>query len=105
MALIHAIALRRGLGAILAEGDTAGPAAVLGNKFLDLAVQSKGVELPAHDPRTKAMLGLGYAISPIGPSTEVVEHDTDFDETAPVWMIHQNHTMGGPQADESGYSG
>ncbi|WP_319476351.1 aldehyde ferredoxin oxidoreductase C-terminal domain-containing protein [Marispirochaeta aestuarii] len=93
LALIHAIALRRGLGAILAEG-TQRAAAVLGNKFLDLAVQSKGVELPAHDPRTKAMLGLGYAISPIGPSTEVVEHDTDFDETAPVWMIHQNHTMG-----------
>ncbi|MDZ7838090.1 MAG: aldehyde ferredoxin oxidoreductase C-terminal domain-containing protein [Actinomycetota bacterium] len=42
----------------------------------------KGMELPFHEPRIKQMLGLGYAVSPIGPYYTVVEHDTDFDFNA-----------------------
>ncbi len=57
---IEAIALRRGVGDLLAEGSlraakTLGPAAV------DLTVTVKGQELPAHMPQHKRSLGLIYA--------------------------------------------
>ncbi len=40
---------------------------------------SKGVELPPFDPRVQPNLGLGYAVAPIGPRYDIVEHDLDFD--------------------------
>jgi aldehyde:ferredoxin oxidoreductase len=39
---------------------------------------SKGVELPPFDPRVQPNLGLGYAVAPIGPRYDIVEHDLDF---------------------------
>ena len=45
----------------------------------DTAMTSKGVELPPFDPRVQPNLGLAYAVSPIGPRYDTVEHDLDFD--------------------------
>ena len=46
------------------------------------AMTSKGVELPPFDPRVQPNLGLAYAVSPIGPRYDAVEHDLDFDPVA-----------------------
>jgi len=43
------------------------------------AMTSKDVELPPFDPRVQPNLGLAYAVAPIGPRYDVVEHDLDFD--------------------------
>jgi aldehyde:ferredoxin oxidoreductase len=45
----------------------------------ETAMTSKGVELPPFDPRVQPNLGLGYAVAPIGPRYDIVEHDLDFD--------------------------
>ncbi|MER5627444.1 aldehyde ferredoxin oxidoreductase N-terminal domain-containing protein [Streptosporangium sp. NPDC002544] len=45
----------------------------------DHAMASKGVELPPFDPRVQPNLGLGYAVAPIGPRYDIIEHDLDFD--------------------------
>jgi aldehyde:ferredoxin oxidoreductase len=91
--LLEMIAFRTGIGDVLAEG-TKRASEKIGKGTHGFAMQSKGVELPTHDPRAKGMVGLGYAVSPIGPCTEVVEHDTDFDDAAPAWMIEHNKTVG-----------
>jgi aldehyde:ferredoxin oxidoreductase len=72
---IEAIALRRGIGDLLAEGSlraakTLGPAAV------DLTVTAKGQEFPAHMPQHKRSLGLIYAVNPFGADHQSSEHDT-----------------------------
>lgn len=72
---IEAIALRRGVGDLLAEGSlraatTLGPAAV------DLTVTVKGQELPAHMPQHKRSLGLIYAVNPFGADHQSSEHDS-----------------------------
>jgi aldehyde:ferredoxin oxidoreductase len=71
---IEAIARRRGLGDLLAEGSlraaqTLGPAAV------DLTVTVKGQELPAHMPQHKRSLGLIYAVNAFGADHQSSEHD------------------------------
>jgi aldehyde:ferredoxin oxidoreductase len=72
---IEVIALRRGVGTLLAEGSlraaqTLGPAAV------DLTVTVKGQELPAHMPQHKRSLGLIYAVNPFGADHQSSEHDS-----------------------------
>jgi aldehyde:ferredoxin oxidoreductase len=72
---IEAIALRQGVGDLLAEGSlraaqTIGPAAV------DLTVTSKGQEFPAHMPQHKRSLGLIYAVNPFGADHQSSEHDS-----------------------------
>ena len=42
------------------------------------AMTSKDVELPPFDPRVQPNLGLAYAVAPIGPRYDIVEHDLDF---------------------------
>jgi aldehyde:ferredoxin oxidoreductase len=44
-----------------------------------IPVTSKGVAVPPFDPRVQPNLGLAYAVSPIGPRYDIVEHDLDFD--------------------------
>src|SRR5262249_4212457 len=72
---IEAIAYRRGIGDLLAEGSlraakTLGPAAV------DLTVTVKGQELPAHMPQHKRSLGLIYAVNAFGADHQSSEHDS-----------------------------
>jgi aldehyde:ferredoxin oxidoreductase len=76
--LAEAVALREGPGAWLAEGvqraaDRFGPDAAR------LAMHVKGLELPPFDPRASAGQALAYAVSPVGPRYDMVEHDIDFD--------------------------
>ena len=75
--LIYSIINRKNIGKILADGVKLASKKISGSE--DFAMHVKGMEIPSHDPRTKQMLGLGYAVSPIGPYYTVVEHDTDFD--------------------------
>ncbi len=59
-ALFEDIAFRRGIGAELAEGSRR-----LSEKYggTDFAIQSKGLELAAYEPRRAVGQGLGYAVS------------------------------------------
>ena len=45
----------------------------------DAPMVSKRVEIPPFDPRAQPNLGLGFAVAPIGPRYDIVEHDLDFD--------------------------
>ncbi len=72
---IHLIARRRGIGNLLAEGVRRA-AGVIGGEAPLFALHVKGQELPMHDPRGKAGVGLGYAVSETGADHLVAYHDT-----------------------------
>jgi len=72
---IEAIALRRGVGDLLAEGSLRA-ATTLGPSAVDLTVTVKGQELPAHMPQHKRSLGLIYAVNPFGADHQSSEHDS-----------------------------
>jgi len=58
--LIKMIAFREKIGDLLAEGVRIA-SEKLGNNSKKFAIHCKGLELPAHDPRTFSSLALGYA--------------------------------------------
>ncbi|MGI6129571.1 MAG: aldehyde ferredoxin oxidoreductase family protein [bacterium] len=60
--LIHLIAKREGLGALLALGTRAA-AEKLGGLAQEYAIHVKGLEFPAHDPRAYNSIAVGYATS------------------------------------------
>lgn len=72
---LEAIALRRGVGDLLAEGSLRA-AQTLGSAAVDLTVTVKGQELPAHMPQHKRSLGLIYAVNPFGADHQSSEHDS-----------------------------
>jgi aldehyde:ferredoxin oxidoreductase len=72
---IEAIALRRGVGDLLAEGSVRA-ARKLGDAAMDLTVHVKGQEFPAHMPQHKRSLGLIYAVNPFGADHQSSEHDS-----------------------------
>jgi len=72
---IEAIALRRGVGDLLAEGSLRA-ATRLGPAAVDLTVTVKGQELPAHMPQHKRSLGLVYAVNAFGADHQSSEHDS-----------------------------
>lgn len=76
--LAEAIVTRTGEGDLLAEG-VARAAAALGPATLPYALHSKGIEIPPFDPRGSHGLALAYAVHPLGPRYDGVEHDIDFD--------------------------
>lgn len=90
--MIERIARREGLGDILAEGVMRA-ANRIGKGSEKYAMHTKGLELPMHEPRAKGMLGMSYAVSPIGADHVVVEHDTDFDFRAPEIYIDQMKSL------------
>lgn len=59
-ALVKMIANRKGIGDILAEG-TRRAAGRLGPRAKEFAMHGKGLEVPAHDPRSGKALGITYA--------------------------------------------
>ena len=75
LAAVHLIGQRRGIGDLLAEGSRRAAEAIGGEAPL-LAVHVKGQELSMHDPRGKAGVGLGFAVSEIGADHLVAYHDT-----------------------------
>jgi aldehyde:ferredoxin oxidoreductase len=65
LAAIEMIAERRGFGDIMAQGVRA-TAARIGGDSERFAMQVKGLEFPAYDPRGAFGAGLSYAVSPRG---------------------------------------
>jgi aldehyde:ferredoxin oxidoreductase len=74
---VEMIARREGFGDLLAEG-VARMSAKLGPQTEPLNLTVKGQELPMHEPRLKPVLGLGYAVAPMGADHEANVHDTDY---------------------------
>jgi aldehyde:ferredoxin oxidoreductase len=72
---------RTGAGAVLA-GGVARAARVLGPETQPYALHCKGIEMCTFDPRGNQGLALSYAVHPLGPRYDGVEHDIDFD---PEW--------------------
>lgn len=64
-AAIAAIAERRGIGALLAEGSRRA-AVEVGGGSMDWAMHVKGLELPGYEPRSLKTMALGLAVSPRG---------------------------------------
>jgi len=62
MELLHQIAKKEGIGAILSEG-TREAARRLGKGTEEFSVEVKGLELPMHDPRGHHGMGLAYMTS------------------------------------------
>ena len=60
LAMLEKICKREGLGSILAEG-TRRAAPLIGTGAEKLAIEVKGLEVPAHDPRAHNFLALAYA--------------------------------------------
>ncbi len=83
--LIPKIALREGIGDLLAEG-TADMAEKLGGDAPNYAMAVKNQALPMHEPRFKRGLGIGYAVSPTG-----ADH------------MHSLHDAGLENPDEDGF--
>ena len=69
---------RSGFGAVLADG-VARAAAASGPETKRYALHCKGIELCGFDPRGSQGLALAYAVHPLGPRYDSVEHDIDFD--------------------------
>jgi len=67
VALVGKIARREGIGDLLAEG-TMRVAARIGKGAEAFAINAKGLELPAYEPRGAKSLGFNYATSNIGGS-------------------------------------
>jgi aldehyde:ferredoxin oxidoreductase len=65
LAAIPAIARRRGIGALLAEGSRRAAIAT-GDNSGYWAMHVKGLELPGYDPRSLKTMALGLAVSPRG---------------------------------------
>lgn len=71
--LVETIALRRGIGDVLAEGSRrAAERLGKGHEFL---ITCKGSEPPAHNPHAKRSLALIYAVNPFGADHQSSEHD------------------------------
>lgn len=77
--LVRMIALRQGLGDLLAEG-TRRMARIVGKGSVEFAMNVKGLELPAYDPRAAKICGLGYVTANRGG-----DHITGFIE-APAFI-------------------
>ena len=75
------IALRRGLGNVLAEGARRA-ADRIGGEAPRYAMHVKGLEMVPFEPRSQTNLALGYAVAPIGPRYDTCEHDWDYDTEA-----------------------
>jgi len=74
---IEMMARSRGFGAKM-SGGVQRLAAEVGRGSEELAMHVKGVELPMHEPRLKAGMGLGYAVAPVGADHMMDIHDTSY---------------------------
>jgi aldehyde:ferredoxin oxidoreductase len=74
---VEMIGRREGFGQVLAEG-VARMSARLGPATQPFNMTVKGQELPMHEPRLKQVLGVGYAVAPVGADHMMNVHDTAF---------------------------
>lgn len=89
--LVEAIAFRRGLGNLLAEGSWRA-AQGIGQEALSYAMHVKGQELPMHEPRWKMGMGLGYALSVTGADHMHNIHDNMY--TKPGSALEDLRSLG-----------
>lgn len=80
---VELIARREGFGDVMAEG-VARMSARFGPRTDPLNLTVKGQELPMHEPRLKHLLGLGYAVAPVGADHEMNVHDTEYVADGPA---------------------
>jgi aldehyde:ferredoxin oxidoreductase len=73
--LVDMIGKREGIGDLLAEGSMRA-AERIGKGASKYAINVKGLEVPAHEPRRKRGLAIGYAVSPTGADHEHNLHDS-----------------------------
>ncbi len=73
---VEKIALRQGIGDLLANG-TRKAAEIMGKGAMKFAMHVKGVEIPYHEPRYKQGLGLHYSVHGAG-----ADHNTGFMDDA-----------------------
>ncbi|MDD4875553.1 MAG: aldehyde ferredoxin oxidoreductase family protein [Dehalococcoidales bacterium] len=100
--IIELIARRQGIGNLLAEG-TARAAKKIGKGAEDFAMHVKGVEIPMHEPRLKAVLGLGYVVNPHGADHCANLHDTMLSQEGPPLERFKSLGILGPlPADDLG---
>jgi len=72
--MVHKIATREGLGAVLAEGVKRA-AERIGKGSDRFAMHVKGLEIPMHEPRGKQGVALAYATAPVGADHMRAPHD------------------------------
>jgi len=84
--MVEMIGKREGLGNLLADGMTSA-AAKFGKGADRFAMHVKGMSLPFHEPRGKAGVGLGYAISPTGPDHMEFPHDPFWSTEAGISLL------------------
>ena len=72
--MIEKIAVRDGIGDLLAEGSYRA-AEEMNRGTMDLVVTAKKQEFPAHTPRVKRSLGLIYAVNPFGADHQSADQD------------------------------
>ncbi len=87
LVMVKQIALRQGMGDLLAEGGKRA-AERIGGPAGQYAMQVKGLEMVPFEPRSQTNLALGYAVAPIGPRYDICEHDWDYDT-----VVGWEHTM------------
>ncbi len=80
--VIDMIARREGIGDLLAEGSLRA-AQKLGKGAMEFSMQVKGLDIPEHEPRLKAALGLGYIVNPHGADHMDSIHDTGYASAGP----------------------
>ncbi|HLN60969.1 MAG TPA: aldehyde ferredoxin oxidoreductase family protein [Symbiobacteriaceae bacterium] len=86
--MVERIARREGFGARLADGSYRA-AQAYGPEAVALAPVVKKQEHPAHEPRVKHGLGLGYMVSPTG-----ADHMHNFQDTGYVKATRPLHPLG-----------
>jgi aldehyde:ferredoxin oxidoreductase len=82
--LVERIALREGLGNLLADG-TRRAADKIGKGSSKFAMHVKGIEIPMHEPRYKQGMGLLYSVNAAGPDHNSSMHDNLFSRYAADW--------------------
>jgi aldehyde:ferredoxin oxidoreductase len=82
--MVERIALRKGLGDLLAEGVKRA-AEKIGKGSEKFAMHVKGEEIPMHDPRYKQAMGLHYSVHATGADHCTGVHDDLINRYTPDW--------------------
>jgi len=92
IAIIHKIGKREGIGKLLGEG-TVRIAKEIGSYAIEFAIHVKGLEAPAHEPRARNGVGLGYATSNRG-ACHLQAFTHDFEDGSSMPDFGYPETMG-----------
>ena len=91
--MVEMIGKREGLGDILAEGICSA-AEKFGKGADRFAIHVKGMPVPFHEPRGKAGVGLGYAVSATGPDHMEFPHDPFWATEAGIALLRPLGILG-----------